>query len=84
MSVVRHHWGAAVWTVVAIMLVSIVVWAVQHVTVGMGAMTDPRTVRCSDFRTQPSAQARYLSDPIAYHHLDGDMDSVACESLPKR
>lgn len=42
---------------------------------------------CDDFRTQGEAQSVYESchfgknnDP---HHLDGDDDGVACESLPK-
>ncbi len=38
---------------------------------------------CSDFRTQPEAQAFFeASGPGDPHRLDGDGDGVACESLP--
>lgn len=40
-------------------------------------------VRCSDFRTQPEAQARFLSDPLRYGSLDANHDQIACNNLPK-
>jgi len=43
---------------------------------------------CSDFKTQPEAQAVYdrckmLGKNMDVYHLDGDHDGVVCESLPK-
>lgn len=66
--------------VVSLTVTVLVVHHAQH----LRELRDPRVVRCSDFRTQPEAQERYLSDPIAYRHLDGDIDSIACENLPGR
>lgn len=37
---------------------------------------------CSDFQTQAQAQAVLNAFPGDPHRLDGDKDSVACESLP--
>lgn len=37
---------------------------------------------CSDFRTQPEAQAAFNSDPDCYKNLDSDGDGIPCESLP--
>lgn len=37
---------------------------------------------CSDFATQAQAQAVLEATPGDPHHLDGDHDGVACESLP--
>lgn len=37
---------------------------------------------CSDFDTQSGAQEAYEEDPNDSHGLDGDGDSVACESPP--
>lgn len=43
---------------------------------------------CSDFKTQPEAQAVYdrckvLGQNMDVYHLDGDKDGIVCESLPK-
>ena len=72
------------WSLVVLILAAVIVSVTVVVLVSQRWPEASRTVRCSDFRTQPSAQARYLSDPIAYRHLDSDFDSVACETLPKR
>ncbi len=37
---------------------------------------------CGDFSTQADAQAVLDAEPGDRHHLDGDDDGVACESLP--
>lgn len=37
---------------------------------------------CSDFPTQPEAQAAFDGDPIGFAQLDGDGDGRACEGLP--
>jgi hypothetical protein len=37
---------------------------------------------CSDFATQPEAQAVFDQDPSDPSDLDRDDDSIACESLP--
>lgn len=47
------------------------------------AYSGRQTVRCSDFKTQPSAQTKYLSDPVKYGNLDANHDGVACNNLPK-
>lgn len=74
----RPMWAElVVWGLAAAVCIGMVLWIWPR-------PVDPRTVRCSDFRTQPSAQVRFDSDPIAYRHLDGDFDSRACESLPLR
>lgn len=39
-------------------------------------------LNCSDFKTQPEAQAVYEQDTSDPHNLDNDNDGVACESLP--
>jgi micrococcal nuclease len=39
-------------------------------------------LNCSDFATQPEAQAALNSDPSDPNNLDADNDGVACESLP--
>lgn len=38
---------------------------------------------CKDFDTQEQAQQVYEKYPTDIYHLDGDHDSIACESLPK-
>ena len=37
---------------------------------------------CSDFATQPEAQAVYDQDPSDPNGLDADDDGIACETLP--
>jgi len=37
---------------------------------------------CSDFDTQAEAQACLNADPTDPFNLDGDNDTIACESLP--
>lgn len=39
-------------------------------------------LNCSDFATQPDAQAELNADPSDPNGLDGDNDGVACEDLP--
>ena len=38
---------------------------------------------CSDFDTQPEAQAAFDGNPGCYGNLDRDDDGIPCESLPK-
>lgn len=40
-------------------------------------------LNCTDFDTQPEAQAELDADPGDPHGLDRDGNGVACESLPK-
>ncbi|MFC8722633.1 excalibur calcium-binding domain-containing protein, partial [Kitasatospora sp. NPDC057198] len=40
------------------------------------------TKNCSDFATQPQAQAELNADPSDPNHLDADNDGIACEDLP--
>lgn len=40
-------------------------------------------LNCSDFDTQPEAQAHYDADPSDPDGLDRDGDGIACESLPQ-
>lgn len=42
------------------------------------------TKTCSDFKTQPQAQAVYDSNRNCYKNLDADKDGIACENLPKK
>jgi len=46
------------------------------------ATVKPKVWQCTDFATQPEAQAHFASDPEAYGALDGDHDGLACEGLP--
>ncbi len=38
-------------------------------------------LNCSDFATQPQAQATYDQNPTDPNRLDNDNDGIACESL---
>ncbi len=56
----------------------------------MGAMCDPKQTydyNCDDFKYQEEAQAVYekcAKNGLDVHHLDGNKDGVACQSLPTR
>ena len=56
----------------------------------MGAMCDPKQTydyNCEDFKYQEEAQAVYekcAKSGLDVHHLDGNKDGVACQSLPTR
>ena len=56
----------------------------------MGAMCDPKQTydyNCDDFKYQEEAQAVYekcAKNGLDIHHLDGNKDGVACQSLPTR
>jgi len=56
----------------------------------MGAMCDPKQTydyNCEDFKYQEEAQAVYekcAKNGLDIHHLDGNKDGVACQSLPTR
>jgi len=50
-----------------------------EVACGPCAATD---CNCSDFGTQAEAQACLNADPTDLFNLDGDNDTIACESLP--
>ena len=41
-----------------------------------------RSIRCSDFPDQPSAQKWFDADRATFAGLDGDGDGTACEDLP--
>lgn len=43
---------------------------------------DTNTYNCDAFSTQSEAQAVFKACPTDVHHLDGDSDGVACETLP--
>jgi len=56
-------------------------WGWRDQTSGPGEAED---MDCSDFETQPEAQAFFeRHQPGDPHNLDGDSDGQACESLPK-
>lgn len=42
--------------------------------------TSARDLNCSDFATQPLAQAELVRDPSDPHSLDADNDGIACEA----
>ncbi|MFJ4675590.1 MULTISPECIES: excalibur calcium-binding domain-containing protein [unclassified Kitasatospora] len=46
------------------------------------ALTPAADLNCSDFTTQPQAQAVLDADPSDPNHLDTDNDGIACEDLP--
>ncbi|RAJ45342.1 excalibur calcium-binding domain-containing protein [Kitasatospora sp. SolWspMP-SS2h] len=46
------------------------------------ALTPAADLNCSDFATQPQAQAVLDADPSDPNHLDTDNDGIACEDLP--
>lgn len=71
------------WFMGGMLSVTVVIAAAVAYT-SLALPNSARTVRCSDFRTQPDAQVRFDGDPIAYRQLDADLDRIACEELPAR
>lgn len=56
------------------LLVAVALWGVGRKEV----------VRCSQFKTQPEAQATFSTDNIKYEKLDSNHDGIACSALPKQ
>lgn len=66
-----------------LLLIVILIAAVVALSMLPTNADDHVDLNCPDLATQAEAQAIYDDDPSDPFRLDGDHDSVPCESLPR-